>query len=56
MRPHVLTFEKSLSFNDLVARVKAVMNVGCDMQLYGRYNMRSNKPIYVMLLLGSENE
>jgi hypothetical protein len=56
MRPHVLTFKKSLSFNDLVARVKAVMNAGCDMQLYGRYNMRSNRPIYVMLLLGSENE
>jgi hypothetical protein len=30
MRPHVLTFEKLSSFNDLVARVKTVMNVGCD--------------------------
>jgi hypothetical protein len=29
MRPHMLTFEKLPSFNELVARVRAVMNVGC---------------------------
>jgi hypothetical protein len=56
MRPHVLTFEKPPSFNDLVARVRIVINVGCDMRLHGRYDMGGNKPIYVMLPLGSEDE
>jgi hypothetical protein len=40
MRPHVLTFEKPSSFNDLSARVRAVMNVGCDVWLHMMYNMR----------------
>jgi hypothetical protein len=31
MRPHVLTFKNLSSFNELVARVRAVMNTGCDM-------------------------
>jgi hypothetical protein len=44
------------SFNDLVARVRAVMNVGCDVRLHGRYDMGDNRPIYVMLPLGSEDE
>jgi hypothetical protein len=39
MRPHVLTFENPLSFNELVARVRIVMNVGCDLKLHGRYDM-----------------
>jgi hypothetical protein len=39
MRPHVLTFEKLPSFNELVARVRAIINVGCDMRLHGRYGM-----------------
>jgi hypothetical protein len=39
MRPHVLTFEKPSSFNELIARVKVVMNVGCDLRLHGRYDM-----------------
>jgi hypothetical protein len=52
MRPHMLTFEKLTSLNELVARVRAVMNVGCDLRLYGRYDMESNRPIYVMLPLG----
>jgi hypothetical protein len=56
MRPHVLTFEKPPSFNELVSRVIAVMNVGCDLRLHGRYDMRGNRPIYVMLPLGSEDE
>jgi hypothetical protein len=56
MRPHVLTFKKLPPFNDLVARVRAVMNVGCDMQLHGRYDMGGNIPIYVMLPLGYEDE
>jgi hypothetical protein len=30
IRQHVLTFEKLHSFNKLVARVKLVINVGCD--------------------------
>jgi hypothetical protein len=30
MRPHVLTFEKPQSLNNLVARVRTVMNVGYD--------------------------
>jgi hypothetical protein len=56
MIPHILTFEKPPSFNDLVARARAVMNVICDMRLYGRYDMGGNIPIYVMLHLGSEDE
>jgi hypothetical protein len=45
MRLHVLTFEKPPSFNDLVARVRTVMNVGCDVRLHERYDMGGNKPI-----------
>jgi hypothetical protein len=56
MRPHVLTFEKPPSFNELVSRVITVMNVGCDLRLHGRYDMRGNRPIYVMLPLGSKDE
>jgi hypothetical protein len=56
MKPHVLTFEKPPSFNDLVARVRAVMNVGCDVWLHERYAIGGNKPIYVMLPLGSKDE
>jgi hypothetical protein len=56
MRPHVLMFENPPSFNDLVARVRTVMNVGCDVRLYERYDMEGNRPIYVMLSLGSEDE
>jgi hypothetical protein len=40
MRPHMVTFEKLSSFNELVARVRTVMNVGCDLCLQGRYDMR----------------
>jgi hypothetical protein len=39
MRPHVLTFEKTHSFNELVASVRTIMNVGCDLRLCGRYDM-----------------
>jgi hypothetical protein len=56
MRRQVLTFQNRPSFNDLVARVRTVMNVGCDVRLHGRYNMGGNRPIYVMLPLGSEDE
>jgi hypothetical protein len=56
MRSHVLTFEKPPSLNKLVARVRVIVNVGCDLRLHGRYNMGGNIPIYVMLLLGSEDE
>jgi hypothetical protein len=56
MRRQVLTFEKPPSFNDLVARVRAVMNVGCVLRLHGRYDMGGNRPTYVMLPLGSEDE
>jgi hypothetical protein len=56
MRPHMLTFRKPSSFNELVARVRAVMNVGCDVRLHGRYDMEGNRPIYVMLPLESEDE
>jgi hypothetical protein len=56
MRRQGLTFEKPPSFNELVVRVRAVMNVGCDLYLHGRYNMGGNKLIYVMLPLGSEDE
>jgi hypothetical protein len=56
MTPHDLTFEKPPQFNKLVARVRAVMNVGCDLRLHERYDMGSNRPIYVMLTLGSKDE
>jgi hypothetical protein len=48
MRPHVLTFEKLPSFNELVARVRAVMNVGCW--------MGGNRPIYVSICIWSKDE
>jgi hypothetical protein len=32
------------------------MNVGCDVCLHERYDMSGNRPIYVMLPLGSEDE
>jgi hypothetical protein len=56
MRRQVLTFLNRPSFNDLIARVRAVMNVGCDVHLHGRYDMGGNRPIYVILPLGSKDE
>jgi hypothetical protein len=56
MRSHVLTFKNLPSFNELVARVRTVMNTGCDPCLHGRYDMGGNRLIYMMLLLGSEDE
>jgi hypothetical protein len=56
MRRQVLTFLNRPSFNDLVARVMAVMNIGCDVRLHGRCDMGSNRQIYVMLPLGSDDE
>jgi hypothetical protein len=56
MRSHVLTFENMTSFNELVARVRSDMNTECDLRLHGRYDMGGNKPIYMMLPLGSEDE
>jgi hypothetical protein len=56
MRPHMLTFENSPSFNELVARVRAVINIGCDLRLHDRYDMGDNILIYMMLPLGSKDE
>jgi hypothetical protein len=56
MGSHVLTFKKPPSFNELVGRVRAVMNIVCDLCLHGRYDMGGNRPIYVMLPLGCEDE
>jgi hypothetical protein len=56
MRPHMLTFAKLHSFNELVARVRVVMNVGCELRLHGRYDMGGNTLIYVMLPIGSKDE
>jgi hypothetical protein len=56
MRPYMLTFKNPSSFNELVARVRAVINTRCDLCLHDRYDMRSNKPIYMMLTLGSKDE
>jgi hypothetical protein len=39
MKPHVLTFKKLSSFNELVARVRAIMNIGCDVRLHGMYDI-----------------
>jgi hypothetical protein len=46
MRLHVLTFENLPSFNELVARVRAVMNTGCDLRLHGRYDMGQQTNLY----------
>jgi hypothetical protein len=32
------------------------MNVGCDLYLHERYDMGGNRPIYMMLPLGSKDE
>jgi hypothetical protein len=56
MRSHVLTFENPPSFNELVARVRAVMNTRCDLHLHDMYNMGGNRLIYMMLHLWSEDE
>jgi hypothetical protein len=32
------------------------MSVECELRLHGRYDIGGNKPIYVMLSLGSEDE
>jgi hypothetical protein len=52
----MLTFEKPHSFNELVTRVRTVMDVECELALHGRYDMEGNIPIYVMLPLGYEDE
>jgi hypothetical protein len=44
MRRQVLTFQNTPSFNDLVARVRAVINVECDLWLHGRYDMGGTAP------------
>jgi hypothetical protein len=56
MRCQMLTFQNRPSFNNLVARVRAVMNVRCDVRLHGRYGMGGNRPIYVMLPLRPQDE
>jgi hypothetical protein len=56
IRPHVLTFEKPPSFNYLVATVRTIMNIGCEVQLHGRYDIRGNRLIYVILPLAFEDE
>jgi hypothetical protein len=56
MRPRVLTFKNTSSFNELVPRVRAVINTRCDLRLHGRHDMGGNRPIYMMLSLGSEDE
>jgi hypothetical protein len=45
MRPHALTFKKLPQFNELVARVRAIMNIGCDLRLYERYDMGGNRSV-----------
>jgi hypothetical protein len=52
MRRQVLTFLNWPSLNDLVVRVRAVIDARCDVCLHGRYDMGDNRPIYVMLPLG----
>jgi hypothetical protein len=52
----VLTFENPSSLNELVARVRAFINTRCDLRLHGMYDMGGNRPIYMMLPLGSEDE
>jgi hypothetical protein len=56
MGPYMLIFGKPPSFNELVARVGAAINIGCELRLHRRYDMGDNKLIYVMLPLESEDE
>jgi hypothetical protein len=61
IRRQVLTFENPPSFTELIARVRAVMNVRCDLPLHRKYDMYGNKPVYVtsylvLPLKGSDNE
>jgi hypothetical protein len=39
MTTHMLTFKNPSLFNELVARVRAVMNTRCDMRLHDRYDI-----------------
>jgi uncharacterized protein (DUF1786 family) len=34
-----LPLKKPSPFNEMVARVRAVMNIGCDLRLHGKYDM-----------------
>jgi hypothetical protein len=43
MRPYVFTFKNLPSFNELVVRVRAVINTGCDMRLHDRYDMEGQE-------------
>jgi hypothetical protein len=56
MRPHVLTFENLSSFNELVARVRAVMNTDVICVCMAGTIWGGNRPIYMMLPLGSEDK
>jgi hypothetical protein len=52
----MLTFGKLPSFNELVARGRSVMNVRCDVHLHREVRYEGNRPIYMMLSLGFEDE
>jgi hypothetical protein len=52
----MLTFVKPSSVNELVARLRADMNVGCELRLHRRYYLGDNRPIYMMLPLWAEDE
>jgi hypothetical protein len=39
IRPHMLTVKKPPSFNELIARVRVVVNVECELRLHRRYDM-----------------
>jgi hypothetical protein len=52
----VLTFKNPHSFNEMAARVRAAMNVGCDLTLHGIYDMGENRLIYLMIPFGSIEE
>jgi hypothetical protein len=40
----------------LVGRVRSVLNVGSDLRLHEKYDMWGNRPVYVILPSGSEDE
>jgi hypothetical protein len=52
----VLTFKNPHSFNEMAARVRAAMNVGCDLTLHEIYDMGENRLIYLMIPFGSIEE
>jgi hypothetical protein len=54
---HVIFYNSVDEQFELVSmRSHVIINIGCDLRLHDMYDMRGNRPIYMMLPLGSEDE